>query len=282
MKRTAGIFVALVFSLVSLVGADYIVTDQGTWLKSWPAELEPLQKHASTLEGPMVLLLHYAIPFTNREEFESAWPHLLKVKSKGAPIVLRRGTSFWLGDKATAGVCVHTPPAGQDPIADGKDAKGNWEETIYLELIVDGEIIDLNCIPLPADTPIIDERFPKNGSEKQTQQAKPAEGRVADEAASKKTDAVLQQPRSDVLFEDDFNNGLSDKWQVVGLQKEDFRIRNGGLEMRIQPGKRTRDTPMLKVILPFATTSTVIASVDVTILDEFTEDGEFGGLASSG
>ena len=83
--------------------------------------------------------------------------------------MLSRVPSFWLGDKATAGVCVHTPPAGEDPIADGKDAKGNWEKTIYIELIVDGEIIDLNRIQLPADTPIIDERFPKNGPEKQAQ-----------------------------------------------------------------------------------------------------------------
>ena len=83
-----------------------------------------------------------------RDDFESAWPHLLKIKSKGAPIVLRRGPSFWLGDKATAGVCVHTPPVGEAPIADGKDAKENWEKTIYIELIVDGAIIDLNRIPL--------------------------------------------------------------------------------------------------------------------------------------
>jgi hypothetical protein len=49
-----------------------------------------------TLEGPTRPLLHYAIPFTNRAEFESVWPHILKVKSKGAPIVLRLGPSFWL------------------------------------------------------------------------------------------------------------------------------------------------------------------------------------------
>jgi hypothetical protein len=42
---------------------------------------------------------------------------------------------------------------------DGKDAKGNWEQTIYIELIVDGEVIDLNRIQIPPDTPIIDERF---------------------------------------------------------------------------------------------------------------------------
>ena len=29
----------------------------------------------------------------------------------------------------------------------------------FFELVVDGEIVDLNRIALPADTPIIDERF---------------------------------------------------------------------------------------------------------------------------
>ena len=159
MKRTAAIFVTLVFSWVSTSYALYRVADTGTWPKSWPAELEPLRKQARTWDGPAPNSPHYAIPFTKRDEFESAWPHLLKVKSKGAPIVLRRAPSFWLGDKATAGVCVHTPPAGEAPIADGKDSKGNWEKTSYIELIVDGEIIDLNRIPLPANTPIIDERF---------------------------------------------------------------------------------------------------------------------------
>ena len=170
MKRTAVIFFALVLSLVSSVDADYTVTDQGTWPKSWPAELEPLRKQARTFEDPLESLppsQHHAIPFTKRDEFESAWPHLMKIKSKGAPIVLRRGPSFWLGGKATAGVCVHTPPVGEAPIADGKDAKGNWEKTIYIELIVDGTIIDLNRIPLPADTPIIDVRF-KNGATSET------------------------------------------------------------------------------------------------------------------
>ena len=160
MKRTAAICVAIVFSVVSTAYALYTYADTGTWPKSWPAALEPLRQQARTFEGPKRPYQHHAIPFTKRDEFEAAWPHLLKVKTEGAPIMLRRGPSFWLGDKATAGVCVHTPPEGEAPIADGKDAKGNWEKTIYIELIVDGNIVDLNRIPLPADTPIIDERFP--------------------------------------------------------------------------------------------------------------------------
>ena len=129
--------------MVSSVFAAYYLADEGLWPKSWPKELEPLRKQARTFEGPEQPLLHYAIPFTKRDEFESAWPHLLKIKSKGAPIVLRRAPSFWLDDKATAGACVHTPSAGEAPIADGKDVKGNWEKTIYIELVVDGAIIDL-------------------------------------------------------------------------------------------------------------------------------------------
>jgi hypothetical protein len=32
-------------------------------------------------------------------------------------------------------------------------------KTTYIELVVDGKIVDLNRIALPADTSIIDERF---------------------------------------------------------------------------------------------------------------------------
>ena len=102
MKRTVAILVAITSSLVSSVSADFSVTDQGTWPKSWPAELEPLRKQARTFANELESLpppQHYAIAFTKQDEFESAWPHLLKVKSKGGPIVLRRGPSFWLGDK---------------------------------------------------------------------------------------------------------------------------------------------------------------------------------------
>jgi hypothetical protein len=165
MKRTTAFLAAIAFGAVCSVYADYTVRDQGAWPKSWPKELEPLRKQSRTFEGPLIPLLHYAIPFTKREEFESAWPHLLKVKSQGAPVILRRGPNFWLGTTRNAGVCVHSPPADEKettleaPIADAKNVGKSWENTTYIELIVDGAIVDLNRIPLPADTPIIDERF---------------------------------------------------------------------------------------------------------------------------
>jgi hypothetical protein len=82
----------------------------------------------------------------------------------------------------------------------------------------------------------------------------------------------------DVLFEDDFNDGLSAKWEVVGLKKRDYRIRDGALELRVQPGPLAKDTPMLKVDVPHAAEDTVIVSVKVTVLDDFTRDHEFAGV----
>jgi hypothetical protein len=159
MKQAIAILAAIVLFSACPLYADFGVENRGSWPDDWPKELAALREQSRTLEGPTRPSLHYAIPFTKRDEFEAAWPHLLKVKTKGAPIVLRRGPSFWLGKKNNAGVCVHTPSEGQAPLADGKDANGNWEKTIYIELIVDGEIVDLNRILLPTDTPIIDERF---------------------------------------------------------------------------------------------------------------------------
>jgi hypothetical protein len=159
MKRAIGLSGVLILFMAVAARADYSVEDRGSWPDTWPKELEALRGQARTLEGPLVPLLHYAIPFDKREAFEAAWPHLVKVKSPGAPIVLHRGPTFWLRDGATAGVIVHTPPAGQAPIEDASKIGGRIERTIYIELIVDGQIVDLNRIELPKDTPISDERF---------------------------------------------------------------------------------------------------------------------------
>ena len=167
MKRTISLFALIALAAVRCAFADYGVEDRGTWPESWPKELEPLRKQARTLEGPLVLYRHYLVPFTKREEFEAAWPHLLKVKTKGAPIILVRGPKTSFFSVKPAGVHIQTPPidAGKEavdevPIADAKKVQGNWRtNATYIELVVDGEIVDLNRIPLPADTPIIDQRF---------------------------------------------------------------------------------------------------------------------------
>jgi hypothetical protein len=172
MNRVTTLLAAIaVCATCSLLLADYGVSETGDWPKTWPAELEPLRKQARTLEGPMVPQLHYEIPFAKRAEFEAAWPHLLKVKDKGAPIILLRGPHAWLGTTTKAGVRVHSPPAHRgarraaDPAPGAADARERAMWTTYIEVIADGDVVDLNRIPLPADAPIVDERF-KEGAGK--------------------------------------------------------------------------------------------------------------------
>jgi hypothetical protein len=168
MTRTTAFLATIAFGATcSTVFALYSVNGNGDWPKNWPKELEPLRKQSRTLVGPMSPQRHYAIPFTNREEMESAWPQILKVKSKGAPVLIVRGPNFFLGGNKKAGVVVHCPPLGQaenpatpeGPIPGVTNVRERWMNTNYIELIVDGDVVDLNRIPLPADTPIIDERF---------------------------------------------------------------------------------------------------------------------------
>ena len=174
MKRTIAPLAALALCAICYTAyAIYGVSNSGTWPKTWPAELEGLRGQARTLVGPMVEQQHHAIRFTKREDFEAAWPHLLKVRTKGSPLFLVRAPNFFLGDKAKAGVIVRCPPAGQAnnpatpeaPIEGVQEPRMRWMNTNYIELVVDGEVIDLNLIPLPADTPIVDERF-KDGQNK--------------------------------------------------------------------------------------------------------------------
>src|SRR5205085_7630343 len=83
MKRAIALLAAIAVCAVPAY-ALYEVSFKGEWPNTWPKELEPLRKQSRTLVGPEVENRHFAIPFAKREEFESAWPHILKVKSKGA------------------------------------------------------------------------------------------------------------------------------------------------------------------------------------------------------
>lgn len=154
-------FLAAFACCAAVACADYSVSDRGTWPESWPKEMEPLRKQARTLRGSLADLTLYEIPFAKREDFEAAWPHILAVKSKGAPVILVRSPDTWMG-RIDAGVRIHCPPPGdrpEVPIAGAGDASTRWLYTKYIELIVDGKIVDMNRIPLPKDGPIIDRRF---------------------------------------------------------------------------------------------------------------------------
>ncbi len=218
--------------LASAIGLALVAHDHGgTWPDSWPKELEPLRKNAvshSVMHGTQETV--YEISFENREQFEAAWPHLLKLKTKGAPIYLEKipssygasyGTSLvtgvrvlWPADGYCGGPPVEegglqTTAANEQLVKEGKvlrsgapwpaylftttgelpeyvaieqsadpprwiDAKAPEAEIkvngrkfpptghrarVDLMLVPDGEIIDLNRVFLPPETPIIDHRF---------------------------------------------------------------------------------------------------------------------------
>lgn len=117
MKRVTVCLTALALcALGSAAYAVYSVGHEGKWPTSWPKEMEPLRKQAITMVGPMTANRHYAIPFTEREAFEAAWPHILKVRTKGTPLFLVHGPNFFLGEHSKAGVVVHCPSEDQKRI----------------------------------------------------------------------------------------------------------------------------------------------------------------------
>jgi len=150
MKKTTVFVASIVFCTVGSVYADSTGGPGGTWPKSWPKQLEPLRKQASTWVGGEVMNTRHEIPFANRGRFESAWPHILKLKSKGAPLTLLSGPHFYGRSGKTAGVLI-LPPL--------KTVSAGPLSVTRIVLVVDGDIVDLNRIRLPADTPIIDKRF---------------------------------------------------------------------------------------------------------------------------
>ncbi|MBX3443359.1 MAG: hypothetical protein KF774_13215 [Planctomyces sp.] len=164
MKRLMIPLGALALVTASLLRADWSVSDVGAWSKDWPAELDSLRGQSRTIIGGLVELEKHLLVFQSREEFERAWPHLLKVKSPGAPIILRKSPmTHWHFGEIPAGVLVHAPPRdsrqAEKPIDRATSVHDRWMWTRYLEVAVDGEIVDLNRIRLPPDTPIIDLRF---------------------------------------------------------------------------------------------------------------------------
>jgi hypothetical protein len=167
MKNGNAWLIAVLFLLVlGTARADYSVADKGLWPESWPKEMEPLRKQAQTYVGPQVEYRRYLVPFTKRDEFEAAWPHLLKAKSPGAPIFLVKGPRTDFFAIKPAGVLIQAPPENVEkgaefgkPDARKSDVRTQWRNAVFIELVVDGEIVDLNRIELPGDCPIVDERF---------------------------------------------------------------------------------------------------------------------------
>lgn len=131
--------------------ANTCISGGGWWPSSWPKELEGLRDGATTYyEHSGTQEIIYAIPFKSREEFEAAWPHLLSLKSKEAPIILQPGpTQYYFrnfGPTIRAGVLILWPsgpglllpggtrlPAGPPWPESVKSASGVLPEYVMVE-----------------------------------------------------------------------------------------------------------------------------------------------------
>ena len=195
--RVVWVIVAAALCLCSTTVFGLVSTwSEGLWPDSWPKQLEPYRGRATTLDfGTGIDLTVYEIPFEKQEDFESVWPHILALKSKGAPLILVSSPSTYGPSTLKVGVRVLGPPERVEYTSDADGSKVKpgppWPESLKLAfgelpeyvklkggkwvqcdegekyvrarqdimLVCDGKVIDLNRIPFPADTPIIDRRF---------------------------------------------------------------------------------------------------------------------------
>ena len=195
---------SILMVMVAVGGASAICSalilheEKGTWPESWPKELEPLRGRAKTVQvAHGIQETVYEIPFVSREEFEKAWPHILTLKSKGAPIILEQSPSTYSrsGSTMSTGVRILWPSGGTVTVTNGTrlEAKAPWPESartvggelaeyvviengkwvpfaggeprgflnrarVDIMLVIDGKVIDPNRIEFPKGTPLVDQR----------------------------------------------------------------------------------------------------------------------------
>lgn len=192
--------VIIIFS-ASLTFASIINWRKGKWPGPWPKQLKEYRKQTLVVEvTEEIQETVFELEFKKREEFEKAWPQIISLKTTGAPLILEKNPSKYdvSGTTAQTGVRILwtstnpvimddgsilrassidftsiKSPTGQLPEYvvvkegkwipyDGKDQTATRHRArVDIVLITDANIVDLNRIPLPPDTPIIDRRFSK-------------------------------------------------------------------------------------------------------------------------
>jgi hypothetical protein len=193
-------FMVVVAVPSAVVLATTAIIASGNWPDSWPPQLNGLRSRATTLYvgwGNQETV--YEIPFSTRQEFEAAWPHLLSLRSQGAPIIVQPGPSqyyFRTGPTVKAGVLVLWPLGGGTLLPDGTMLRTGppWPESIKspsaelpeyvpavngkwvpytgqtnvgfhhrarvdIVLIADGEIVDTNRVAFPKGVRMVPGHF---------------------------------------------------------------------------------------------------------------------------
>ncbi len=106
-------FVLVALMVLGTMRAGYAawsIRNSGTWPEDWPKQLEPLRNQSRTYSHMSEEV--YEIPFSDREEFESVWPHILAVKGPEAPITLLSSPDDEFPRTVEAGVRIRAPLTG--------------------------------------------------------------------------------------------------------------------------------------------------------------------------
>ena len=82
----------------------------------------------------------------------------------------------------------------------------------------------------------------------------------------------------EVVFSEKFQDELAEGWHWLREQPEDWRLQDGGLELRARPGDAHTVTTALLHPAPSLAEGPLIFEVTVTFLDELTEQFEQAGL----
>ena len=136
----------------------------GTWPKDWPEGLEHLRAQASSeFRNAKHATVFHKIPFSERGSFEASWPGFLDLMKRKHFKLILVSKRTGMADRFI-GVAVLCPLQEVD-VPNEQEVPEFGKTVVYL--FVDGDVIDLNRIQLPADTPIIDERFKKPNKEAQ-------------------------------------------------------------------------------------------------------------------
>jgi hypothetical protein len=208
------VVLVLILTVVCLCVRSYAgIIFMMSWPPQWPKELRPegwsreqqriferSHPHGVYFQHDDVRETLFELKFDSQADFERLWPAIVSLKSKGAPLILKKGESSYRGRPAVVGgVQILYPLRNQEGLSNpGIDPnllesilkssssppeyvtvagipftgvvpqpqpkKGKFLGSLYrvrtdIILVVDGDVIDLNRISLPADTPIIDQRF---------------------------------------------------------------------------------------------------------------------------
>lgn len=156
-----------VVALVLLaVGADValgreVYSARGSWPADWPQGLDAWRDRATTLRAaPLGQDGYYTVTLEDREAFEQGWAALLEVPHADHPTL----TLVSAPPTDVAGKTLGGRQPGRPVVqvryyrSFGEKGKKSREVAVGITLFVDGKIVDLNRVRIPAGYKIDDRR----------------------------------------------------------------------------------------------------------------------------